>query len=179
MSESRAPIYPSKSKSVLRFPRKRKDAQLNKSLIAESLVAFTASPPPLGPLSSPLMEIVADRELAVSFVRRGFLLLPNPSSPPFDVGGSSRGGDSEEAIGSPKAMFNGTLCLQAAGISFVGNEKGFLDVMAQKVEGQRLEVPVSIPKIKGNRELHNLECDINYDARSLGSTRGKSKRALL
>jgi hypothetical protein len=41
--------------------------------------------------------------------------------------------------------------------------------MAQVVGGQRLEVPVSTPKIKGNRELHNLECDINYDTRSLGS----------
>jgi hypothetical protein len=47
------------------------------------------------------------------------------------------------------------------------------------VEGQRLEVPVSTPNTKENRELHNLECDINYDARSLGSTRSKSKRALL
>jgi hypothetical protein len=43
--------------------------------------------------------------------------------------------------------------------------------MAQVVEGQHLEVPVSTPKIKGNRELHNLEYDINYDSRSLGSTR--------
>jgi len=63
-------------------------------------------------------------------------------------------------------------------ISFEGNVKGFLDVMSQVVEGQHLEVPVSTPKIKGNREIHNLECDINSDARSLGSTRGKSKRAL-
>jgi hypothetical protein len=44
------------------------------------------------------------------------------------------------------------------------------------VEGQRLEVPVSTLKVKRNRELHNLECDINYDARSLSSTQGKSKR---
>jgi hypothetical protein len=50
--------------------------------------------------------------------------------------------------------------------------------MIQVVEGQRLEVLVSNPKTKGNRELHNLECNISYDARSLGSTRGKSKRAL-
>jgi hypothetical protein len=62
------------------------------------------------------------------------------------------------------------MCLQAVGISFKGNENDFLDVMAQVVEGKRLEVPVSTPKIKGNRELHNLECDINYDARSLSST---------
>jgi hypothetical protein len=62
------------------------------------------------------------------------------------------------------------MCLQAVGISFKGNENDFLDVMAQVVEGQLLEVLVSTPKIKGNRELHNLECDINYDARSLSST---------
>jgi hypothetical protein len=62
------------------------------------------------------------------------------------------------------------------GISFEGTIKGFLDVMVQVVEGQHFEVPVSTPKVKGNRELHNLECDINYDARSLGSTRSKTKR---
>jgi hypothetical protein len=169
MSESRAPIYLSESKSVLRFSWKWKDAQLNKSLIAESLAAFTTSPPLLGPLSSPPMETVAAREPPVSFVRRGFLL-PRTPSLPFEVGGFSRRGDSKEVVGSPRAIFDVTLCLQAMGISFEGNEKGFW---------QRLEVPVSTPKIKGNTELHNLECDINYDARSLGSTRGKSKRALL
>jgi hypothetical protein len=56
--------------------------------------------------------------------------------------------------------------------------KGFLDVMAQVDEGQRLEVPVSTPKIKVKRELKNLECDINFNARSLCSSRGKSKRTL-
>jgi hypothetical protein len=179
MSESRAPIYPPKSKSVLRFPRKRVDGQLNKSLIAESLAAFTASPPLLCPLYSPPMETVAASEPLVTFVRHGFLLPHSLSSLPFEVGESSRGVDSEEAVSSPEAMFDVTLCLQAAGIYFEGNKKGFLDVKAQVVEGQRLEVSISIPKIKGNRELHNLECDINYDARSLDSTRGKSKRALL
>jgi hypothetical protein len=75
------------------------------------------------------------------------------------VGESLREGVSKEA------MFNVALCLQTVGISFEGNVKGFLDVMAQVVEWQRLEVPVSTPKVKGNRELHNLECDINYDVR--------------
>jgi hypothetical protein len=86
---------------------------------------FTASLPPLGPLSSRPMETMAAREPPVSFIRRGFLLPRSPSSPPFEVGGSSRGGDSKEAIGSPVAMFDVTFCLQAAGISFEGNEKGF------------------------------------------------------
>ncbi len=48
--------------------------------------------------------------------------------------------------------------------------------MTQVVEGQHLEVLVSTPKVKGNRELHNRKCDTNYDAKSLGSTQGKSKR---
>jgi hypothetical protein len=46
-------------------------------------------------------------------------------------------------------VFDATLCLQAVGISFEGNVKGFLDVIAQVDEGQRLEVLVSTPKIKG------------------------------
>jgi hypothetical protein len=50
--------------------------------------------------------------------------------------------------------------------------------MAQVVVGQCLEVPVSTPKIKEIREIYNFECDINYDVKSLGSTRAKSKRAL-
>jgi hypothetical protein len=48
--------------------------------------------------------------------------------------------------------------------------------MAQVIEGQPLEVSVSTPKVKGNKELLNFECDINYAAKSLGSTRDKSKR---
>jgi hypothetical protein len=95
------------------------------------------------------------------------------------VGESSKEGVSEEVVGSPDAVFDAALCLQTVGISFEGNIKGFLDVMTQVVEVQRLEVPVSTPKVKGNRELHNLGCDINYDARSLGSTRGKSKRVVV
>jgi len=90
-----------------------------------------------------------------------------------------RGGDSEEAVGSFGVEFDATLCLQAVGISFEGNMTGFLDVMAQVVERQRLEVLISTPKVKGESELKNLECDINFDARSLGSGQGKSKRALV
>jgi len=87
---------------MLRFSQKRKDAQLNKSLIAESLAAITASPSLLGPHSSPPMETMAVREPLVNFVRRGFLLPCSPPSSPIEVGESSRGGDSEEAIGFPR-----------------------------------------------------------------------------
>jgi hypothetical protein len=152
--------------------------QLNKFLIAESLAAITASPSPLDFYPSPPLESVAVKEPLVSFCRHGFLLPHSHSSLSLEVGESSRGGVSEEAVGSSGAGFDAALCLQAVGISFEGNVKGFLDVIAQVVEGQCLEVPVFTPKILGNREIHNLECDIDYDARSLGSTRGKSKRAL-
>lgn len=33
-----------------------------------------------------------------------------------------------------------------------------------------------LSKFKGSREVKNLGCSINYDARGLGSRRGKAKR---
>jgi hypothetical protein len=89
MSESGAPIYPLESRSVMRYSRKQKDAHLNKFLIAESLTAIIASPP-LGPHHSPPLDSVAVRETLVSFCRHGFLLPRSPSSPPLEVGESSR-----------------------------------------------------------------------------------------
>jgi hypothetical protein len=68
------------------------------------------------------------------------------------------------------------LCLQAAGISFEGNTMKFLNLMAKVDKGKRHEVPdptpnlKGTPKFKGRRELKNLECFINFDARSLGSS---------
>jgi hypothetical protein len=177
--ESRSHIYPSESKLVMKYSRKRKDARLNKFLLVDSLAVITASPSPLGHHPLPPLESVAVMEPPVSFCLRGFLLPRNHSSPLLEVGESSRGGVSEEVVGSPGAMFDAALCLQTVGISFEGNVKGFLDVMAQVVKGQRLEVPVSTSKVKGTRKLHNLECNINYDVRSLGFTRGKSKRVVM
>jgi hypothetical protein len=37
---------------------------------------------------------------------------------------------------------------------------------------------VSTPKLKGRRELKNLEYSSNFDAKSRGSSLGKSKKAL-
>jgi hypothetical protein len=37
---------------------------------------------------------------------------------------------------------------------------------------------MSTPKLKGRRELKNLECSINFDAKSRGSSLGNSKKAL-
>jgi hypothetical protein len=43
----------------------------------------------------------------------------------------------------------------------------------------RLEAPVSTPKFKGCREVKNLECTINYEVRSFGSSRGKARGPLM
>jgi hypothetical protein len=99
------------------------------------LAAITAPPSQLGLHPSPPLESVEVREPLVSFCRRGFLLLHNLSSPPLEVGESSRGGLSEEAVCSPGAVFDAMLCLQVVGISYEGNVKGFLDVMVQVVKG--------------------------------------------
>jgi len=54
-----------------------------------------------------------------------------------------------------------------------------LDLLAQVNEAKRQEVSVSTLKFKGSREVKNLECSINYDARGFGFSRGKGKSALV
>jgi hypothetical protein len=57
--------------------------------------------------------------------------------------------------------------------------KGFLDFMAQIDVEQRQEASVSTSKFRGSREVKNLECSINYDARGFGSNRGKARGPLM
>jgi hypothetical protein len=61
------------------------------------------------------------------------------------------------------------------GVSYEGTEKSFLDFMTLIDEGQRF---VYAPKQKEKRELKNLECSINFDARGVGFNRVKGKRVL-
>jgi hypothetical protein len=51
----------------------------------------------------------------------------------------------------------------------------FLDFMALIDEEHCREPSVSTYKFKGSREVQNLECSINYNARGFGSSRGKAK----
>jgi hypothetical protein len=51
---------------------------------------------------------------------------------------------------------------------FQGIEKGFLDFLTLIDEGQH---SVSTPKKKGKREVNNLGCLINFDAKGVGSSR--------
>lgn len=93
-----------------------------------------------------------------------------------EVGNSSRG-SGFEAIGDPPgAAIDLSFCVNTLGVSHEGNVKGFLDFMTCVDAEHRLEASVSSSKFKGSREVKNLECSINYDARGLGSSRGKAKR---
>jgi hypothetical protein len=65
------------------------------------------------------------------------------------------------------------LCFSTMGISYMGSKEGFLDFLTLVDEGQN---SVSTPKKKMNREVKNLECSINFDARGVGSSRFRGKR---
>jgi hypothetical protein len=67
--------------------------------------------------------------------------------------------------------------IQSVGISYGGDAKRFLAFMAQVDERQCQEVLVSTPKPKGRRELKNLESSFTFDARSVGFSWERGKRA--
>jgi hypothetical protein len=64
------------------------------------------------------------------------------------------------------------------GISFEGDEKSFLDFLILIDEGQCQEDPAFVLKTKESREVKNLECSFNFDARGVRSSRGKGKRTI-
>jgi hypothetical protein len=200
MSESGAPIYLSESKSVLSYSQKNKVGKLDEHLLAEALVTFSA-PNVLSrvskPLSAPAKSTAAQDEGFQPILRRGFLLPSGAALPPPDlamvplssvqsvlgcpplfseVGNSSRGSGFEAIGDHPGAAIDLSFCVNTLGVSHEGNVKGFLDFMTRIDAEHRLEASISSSKFKGSREVKNLECSINYDARSLCSSRGKAKR---
>jgi hypothetical protein len=64
------------------------------------------------------------------------------------------------------------------GISYKGDEKDFMDFLTLIDEGQHQEDPISNLKPKGNREVNNLDCSINFDTRGVCSSRSKGKRVV-
>jgi hypothetical protein len=200
MSESGAPIYPSESKSVLKYSRKNKVGKMDKLLLEEALETFgvpkAPSLPSFGDATKPLFEpskygLMSTPTLdegCQPFLRRDFLLPKGTASSPSEVGessgaafvdDSSRGGSLDKLGGSPGTAIDLSLCFQTLGVSHEGNEKAFLDFMALIYAKHRLEAPVPTPKFKGCREVKNLECTINYDARGFGFSRGKARGPLI
>lgn len=63
----------------------------------------------------------------------------------------------------------------AVGISCVGEGKKTLALLTAIEKEHRWEELDSLSSSKGYRELKNLECSINYDAKGASSSRGKGK----
>jgi hypothetical protein len=198
MSKSRAPIYPSESKSVLKYSWKNKVGKMDKLLLEEALETFgvpkASSLPSFGDATKPSFEPSKDGLMSTSaldegcqpFLRRGFLLPKGTAPPPSEVDessgaasidDSSRGGGLEKLGCSPRTTIDLSLCFQTLGVSHEGNEKAFLDFMALIDAEHRLEASVSTLKFKGCREVKNLT--INYDVRGFGSSRGKARVPLM
>jgi hypothetical protein len=191
MSESGAPIYPSESKSALKYSWKNKVGKLDKHLLEEALESFgvpkASSLPSFGVATKPLLELTKDGIVSTPaqdegcqpILWHGFLLPRGTAPSPSKVGespeasfvdDSSQGGGPKKLGGPPGAAIDLSLCFQTLGVSHKGNENDFLHFMALFDAEHRLEAPVFTPKFKGCREVKNLECTINYDARGFGSS---------
>jgi hypothetical protein len=61
------------------------------------------------------------------------------------------------------------------GLTFEGDKKSLLNLFSVIEEDQHHEEGASAPNTKGKKELKNLECSINFEARSCGSSRVKGR----
>jgi hypothetical protein len=99
------------------------------------------------------------------------------------VGESSKGdGPEERDVVYPRVVQDARSCFRMMGVSLLGSdEKCFLDFLTW-TEDQRYDsdsIPKKEKKIKrkkGKREVNNLECSINFDARVVGSSRVRGKK---
>jgi hypothetical protein len=114
---------------------------------------------------------------ARGLLKRGFLR-PRSCFPKTisEVGDSSE--KSDLINGYSEAVVSSLEIAQALGISFGDNKKRFLDLMSEIEEGQHRVDGGSVLKPKGWRELKNLECSLNFDVGSIGSSRGKNKMCM-
>jgi hypothetical protein len=132
------------------------------------------------------------------FPRGGIFLLPfildpvvvevfiSPLTEYSDLGETLKGSDQQEGelgLDGEVGDFGYSEVVQCVkgihpilGISCGGKEKKLLDLLTVLEEEQCHEVLVSPSKPKGRRELKNLECSINFDARGDCYSRGKGKR---
>jgi hypothetical protein len=108
--------------------------------------------------------------------------LPGLSSGVFEVGESSKGIDPKESVVYPRVVKDSRSCFRTMGVTFVGSDqKGFLDFLTL-IEDECYDSnspPKKVKEIKrknGKREVKNLECSINFDARGVGSSRVRGKK---
>lgn len=91
MSESGVPIYPSESKSMLKYSRKNKIGKLDKHLLVETLETFSVPKDPSGPLrgvaTKPLSAPAKDWIVSTPAQDKGCQpLLRGVALPPLEVG---------------------------------------------------------------------------------------------
>jgi hypothetical protein len=88
MSEFGTPIYPSESKTLLRYSQKLKGVKMNENLIAEAVVAINILPSSLGRHSSRVPGPFHD-DVCKPLLWLGFLLPSGVVIPSTKVGGFS------------------------------------------------------------------------------------------
>jgi hypothetical protein len=144
-------------------------SQWYSGLMGDQLLGFLLLPP--RPLLSLVIRCSPQFLLGISWREQ-------QSPRVFKVGVYSKGNDLEGEVTSyPGVVQVARSCYRTMGVSYRGNEKGFLDFFALIDEGQHQKVSVSTSKPKGYKEIKNLECSINFDARGVGSSQEKGKRA--
>jgi hypothetical protein len=86
------------------------------------------------------------------------------------------------ANGYPEAVADALAKAPFLGISCGGDEKGFFDPLSDIDEGHKREGVFveggSVLKSNGWRERKNLECSLNFDVGSIGSSRVKNRTCL-
>jgi hypothetical protein len=87
------------------------------------------------------------------------------------------------ADGYPEAVADAMAIAPFLGISCGGDEQEFFDLLCDIEEGHQQEGVLaeeggSVLKSKGWRERKNLECSLNFDVGSIGSSRVKNRACL-
>jgi hypothetical protein len=91
-------------------------------------------------------------------------------------------GQEERDVVYPMVVQHASSCFRKMGVSFLGaDEKGFLDFLTwTENQGYDSDSPPKkdkkLNRKKGKREVKNLECSMNFDARGVGSSRVRGKK---
>jgi hypothetical protein len=136
-------------------------------------------PRPCDGVPSRSPEPVSSSEVGESSERSN--LLGEVFSQPWNT--SEAGVEVEDGVSGansfPEAVVDALAIAPFLGVSCGGNEQGFLDLMCDIEEGHKREGMFtdggSVVKSKGWRERKNLECSLNFDIGSIGSSRVKNK----
>jgi hypothetical protein len=147
-------------------------------------VSFVFGYPQLTGLSSRVVEV---GESSKGVDPKGSVVgchpVPGLPSGIIEVGESSKGVDPKDSVVVyPRVVEDSKSWFHTMGVSFVGSDqKGFLDFLAL-IEDERFDFDSppkkdkEINRKKGKREVKNLECSINFDARGMGSSRNRGKK---